>query len=172
MLYKTLLDLDATVFFKVNRWQTNTYLRKASRIFSFSGDGYFYPMLAMFLVWVKAEYAVAYLLSVFKAFMIELPSFMVLKKYFRRPRPFHTHGSCLYTFTPMDQFSMPSGHAAASSLIASQICYFYPTYGLLSIIWAFFVGFSRVLLGVHYPLDVLAGFLLGIVCSVVAMFFL
>ena len=108
--------------------------------------------------------------SVFTAFMIDLPSFMVLKKWVRRPRPYQVHHDCMYAFHPIDSFSMPSGHAAASALTAVHICYFYPAYAVVAVLWSTMVGFSRVLLGVHYPLDVLAGFALGSVCSLFSFY--
>lgn len=168
-MFNALIDFDTACFYKINRLQANNMARRICRVLSFSGDGYFYPLLALWLCWVRAEYALQYLLSVFTAFMIDLPSFMMIKKWVKRPRPFQVHEDCLCAFQPADHFSMPSGHAAAAALIAFHIYFFYPLYGFVAIVWAFLVGFSRVLLGVHYPLDVFAGFILGVGCSLFAM---
>jgi undecaprenyl-diphosphatase len=64
-------------------------------------------------------------------------------------------------------FSMPSGHAAASAALATSIVI--ATHAtrsgrvasVVAVAFAFLVGLSRVVLGAHYPSDVLAGWALG-----------
>jgi undecaprenyl-diphosphatase len=69
---------------------------------------------------------------------------------------------------PADEFSFPSGHTAAAFVMVSILGSFYPVLLLPLVILASFIGISRVYLGVHYPSDVLAGAILGIVCGGVA----
>jgi undecaprenyl-diphosphatase len=60
-----------------------------------------------------------------------------------------------------DSFSMPSGHATCAWAIAVTLSALVPMAAPLAFTWALAVSFSRVLLGVHYPLDVAAGASLG-----------
>ena len=86
---------------------------------------------------------------------------MILKALIRRDRPFvQIPGSC-YVIKPSDKFSMPSGHTAAAFLMAGLISYFYIEYVFLVYSLAALIGMSRIVLGVHYPSDVLAGAMLG-----------
>jgi membrane-associated phospholipid phosphatase len=50
-----------------------------------------------------------------------------------------------------DKFSMPSGHTAAAFLMATLIAQFYPDWSILAYSWACAISFSRVFLGVHFP---------------------
>jgi undecaprenyl-diphosphatase len=61
-----------------------------------------------------------------------------------------------------DRFSFPSGHSAAALAVALALGTFLPLpAALLLIAVGLLVGVSRSYLGVHYPGDVLAGWLLG-----------
>ena len=58
--------------------------------------------------------------------------------------------------------SFPSNHAVNASVLATLTTLYMPQLWLPATALAFLVGYSRVYVGVHYPLDVLAGSLLGI----------
>ena len=64
--------------------------------------------------------------------------------------------------------SLPSGHAATSAAGAFILAYLLGRGGLGLALFAVAIGFSRVYVGVHYPLDVLAGALLGLAVGLVS----
>jgi undecaprenyl-diphosphatase len=64
---------------------------------------------------------------------------------------------------------LPSGHTAAAFLMASILSSFYPSVTVFVYLWALSIGFSRVLLGVHYPGDILAGAALGLGISALSI---
>lgn len=131
------------------------------RAVSHTGDGYLHLLLPLMVMLVDPEQGRSFLLLILTAFTIERPLYFVLKNTLKRRRPPAVIPYFFSLVKPSDQFSFPSGHTMASFLLAGlAITYFgssaYPLY-----IWASAVGASRVILGVHFPTDILAGASLG-----------
>lgn len=66
-------------------------------------------------------------------------------------------------------FSFPSSHAANSFSMAAVLSWRYPRYAALAFGLAAVIAYSRVYVGVHYPLDTVAGAVLGVLCGRVAI---
>ncbi len=68
-----------------------------------------------------------------------------------------------------DRFSFPSGHSAAAFSVALMYGVAFPLVGVVLVPLAFLVGFSRVVLGVHYPSDVLVGQAIALLTGVAVL---
>ncbi len=66
---------------------------------------------------------------------------------------------------PLTAHAFPSGHTAVAFACAAALTYGRPGWGLIAMIAAACVGLGRVFVGVHYPSDIVAGAVLGIVCA-------
>lgn len=87
--------------------------------------------------------------------------YKLLKRFTRRPRPFHADAGVIAHMPPLDEYSFPSGHtmhAVGFSIIAIA---WFPQLALPLVAFSLLVALSRVVLGLHYPSDVLAGAMLG-----------
>jgi undecaprenyl-diphosphatase len=78
-----------------------------------------------------------------------------------RPRPYEVHQDIWLTGRPLDRFSFPSGHTLHAVAFCAVGLYYYPQLAGLLIPFTALVGLSRVVLGLHYPTDVIAGAAIG-----------
>jgi len=98
--------------------------------------------------------------------VLDIAVVAVLKAFTRRRRPAYDVDDQVATFKAVDKFSFPSGHATRATLLAALFTLLSPLPFLLWVplaAWALAVAASRVLLGRHHLLDVLAGLTIGVV---------
>lgn len=107
--------------------------------------------------------------------LLTLPVLVIIIKtihiFYYEPRPFMSldiEPSIPHTADA----SFPSRHASIMSAIAFAYLYCKSKWTPLLILFTFWVGLARVYVGVHYPLDILGGVLVGIVSVVIASLFL
>lgn len=82
------------------------------------------------------------------------------------PRPFEVVEGVRMIYTPYGMGrSFPSGHTAIAAAIAGAIRPYHKHAGDLLLFFALLVGLSRIYLGVHFPIDVVVGFLVGLAIS-------
>ena len=80
----------------------------------------------------------------------------VIKRRAARTRPAVQFGTDAWVEVP-DPFSFPSGHSCAAMSVALTHALAFPSLAVPLLAWAMLVGMSRVMLGVHYPGDVVVG---------------
>jgi undecaprenyl-diphosphatase len=95
--------------------------------------------------------------SVFLAYIIV----SIVKIVVAFPRPFQTLKNLHVLISRPSSYSFPSGHAAVTMALATSVYFYKPRLGELLFAFAFIVGMARIYVGVHYPLDVGVGFLIG-----------
>lgn len=93
--------------------------------------------------------------------LIELVSVTKFRDKIDRPRPFD-----VLDVTPLEKHSsghsFPSLHCSSSFVITMALFYIHPWLGAAGLTVSVFVALSRLLAGVHYPSDILAGTLIGL----------
>ena len=170
MSWQELLALDARLSQQLQVAERPGLLRNLAIFFAHSGDSWFW-LLALILVWLLGPPALKTLTPIFAvAILIAALVVFSIKFTVRRKRPAGEWGG-IYRNT--DPHSFPSGHATRAALLAVLAIGLGPAWlaGLLGI-WAPLVILARVVMGVHYLSDVLAGAVLGIIIGVAVLLFL
>jgi undecaprenyl-diphosphatase len=164
---KHLLNADARLSVRLLVPEEKKFLSAILKFLAHSGDSWFW-LAGLFLIWLLSEgewRRRVIFLGV--GLVLMAVAVIILKFSIRRPRPDGEWGQ-IYRIT--DPHSFPSGHAARSAALAVIGFATGPTwFGILLTLWAPWVGLSRVALGVHYLLDVVAGWLIGIVMGLIAV---
>lgn len=93
----------------------------------------------------------------------------LIKNLVARPRPFTVLSDLSILIPRPGEFSFPSGHTS-SSFAAAVVFYRHlpKKIGIPALVLAGLIGFSRLYVGVHYPTDVLAGAVMGVLLSYLA----
>lgn len=142
---------------------------RAARLVSRLGDGPGYALLALLLWQLDYSWSAAAVATLALGFLFELPAYVLLKRVIQRPRPADAHAALSAFITPSDKFSFPSGHTAAAFMVALVMTAFVPALAPLCYGLASAIGLSRVLLGVHFPSDIVAGAALGSLMAALAL---
>jgi len=86
----------------------------------------------------------------------------IMKITFTMPRPYIRFASEVLPLFPYGGYdSFPSGHATLFSALATAIYYLHKKIGFVFILIAIFISISRVIAGVHFPIDIVVGWILG-----------
>jgi len=140
-------------------------VRQFFRMVSRLGDGVFwYTLVALmpFIMGVNRLHeglvASSHMLA---AGAVGLVTYKVLKNKLVRERPFISLEAIECAMPPLDRYSFPSGHTLHAVLFTSIALVYAPSLAAILIPFTILVALSRVVLGLHYPSDVLVGALIG-----------
>jgi undecaprenyl-diphosphatase len=148
---------DLQVCLRVNRLCRRVTWRLLFRCVSVLGDGIAWYALMAFLLLRDRNAAVIPVLHMMVVGVVCTVGYKWLKACTLRPRPYQAHAAIERFAAPLDRFSFPSGHtlhAVAFTLVALT---YYPALAELLVLFTMLIAMSRVVLGLHYPSDVLVG---------------
>lgn len=159
MLQK-IMDFDHKISDKIRIRPGKKLLWNVAAILAHTGDSWYW-LGALFLVWLLAKDEWHNKAAYFAiGIAVQIVIIFAIKFTVRRSRPAGEWGA-FYRNT--DPHSFPSGHAARAGLLAAMAVGLGPAwFALVIVIWAPIMSLARVVMGVHYLVDVLAGLLIGI----------
>lgn len=152
---------DARACVRLNRFCRKPWVRRAFGVVSRLGDGLFWYGLMGFLLITQLDAAFQPVAHMIAVGLTGLALYKWLKQKTLRPRPCDLHPAILRGTTPLDEFSFPSGHTLHAVGFATVALAYFPWLAPVLLPFVALVALSRVVLGLHYPTDVLAGAALG-----------
>lgn len=152
---------DHRLMRRVNRWRPPRLLRLWMIAATRGGDGWLWYAMGLVVAVFGGHERLQALVAALLAVGLGIAVFLQLKRAFGRKRPCTMEPHCWATLLPPDQFSFPSGHTITAFAVALSLGSYYPALlpGLL--FCAASVALSRILLGMHFLSDVVAGGALG-----------
>ena len=137
------------------------YFAAVSRL----GDGLFWYGLMGAMVWLDGTQGLRASAHLAAVGAVSLLLYKGLKRWTRRPRPYAADRRIRAWVAPLDEFSFPSGHTLHAVAFTIVALAYYPMLAWLLVPFTASVAASRVVLGLHYPSDVLAATGIGSVLA-------
>ncbi len=145
---------DHRLMGRMNRWRAPRWIRYWMIAATRLGDGWLWYSLA------PPRYAAVSASACAALFGVAV--FKLLKRLSQRQRPCQIEPHCWSKVLPPDKFSFPSGHTMTAFSIALVLSYFYHGMEVPVFFFAGSIAISRIVLGMHFLSDVLAGAILGV----------
>ena len=168
-------ELDEALFLWINGWVGK--FTPMDEVMKLIASDYLVPVtlaLILFALWfagtdlgTRERYQIGIVVVVF-AVALANSSIEVLNNFYFRDRPFLNHEAELLFYRPTDS-SFPANSAAAAFAIAGRVGIFQRRLAIVIASLAALYAFSRVYVGVHYPLDVVGGAVFGLVAVPIAV---
>lgn len=163
-------NLDGEILLQIQQHLRTDMLTPLMKFVTFLGNGgWFWILCAVVLLAIPKTRKTGYA-AVFSLIFGAIVTNLLLKNIVARPRPFAEIEALIPLIAKPTDFSFPSGHTTASFAVALVMFRMLPKkIGIPAVVLAALVAFSRLYLGVHYPTDVLAGFVVALMGSTVAV---
>lgn len=157
-----IVHFDHRLMRRVHRWPAPLWVRWWMLAATRGGDGWLWWAAGVLVALAGGPRRVAAIASALAASATGIAFYLAVKRITDRKRPCEFEGHCWAELLPPDRFSFPSGHTIVAFAISTVLSLFYPAIAALAIFCAVSVAASRIVLGMHFLSDVLAGVAIGI----------
>lgn len=155
------LEMDTRGCVLLNHLVHTAHIATFFKIVSRLGNGLFWYLMT-FITWMFQGllYSLQMLYLILGS-MIGTGLYKLLKSRTSRPRPYQVHQMIHLGEHPLDHYSFPSGHTLHAVMATIMLGYTMPVLLILMLPFTVLVALSRMILGLHYPSDVVMGAVLG-----------
>ncbi|MES1260375.1 MAG: phosphatase PAP2 family protein [Acidobacteriota bacterium] len=167
----TLSFPDRQLMKRVNRWRAPRWFRWWMLGATRAGDGWLWGLIGIAVLLSRDPRRFRALEAAMFAVTAGIVFFHKVKRVFCRQRPRDIEPHCWAHIVTKDKFSFPSGHSTTAFAVAVCLGLFYPEIRPALLALAANVALSRVVVGMHFMSDVLAGSGMGALLGYIAFRF-
>lgn len=153
---------DYRLMRRVHHWRPPRWFRLLMIAATHMGDGWLWCVIGLALLFLGGPDRFAAIGVAGVAACSGVVLFQLLKRVSRRKRPCELEPHCWATILPPDRFSFPSGHSITAFSVAFVLSSFYPDLRWVLLPAAAVIAGSRIILGMHFLTDVIAGSAIGL----------
>lgn len=130
--------------------------------------GGIFILLLFFSAYSKKEKIKIFFVTAISIIIARLGIVSLIRFFYHRPRPFSVLPA--NQLVADNNYSFPSGHAALFFAMATAIYFYNKKWGAWFFVMATFISLSRIIVGVHYPTDILGGAIVGILSALATVY--
>ncbi|MGA1796793.1 MAG: phosphatase PAP2 family protein, partial [bacterium] len=158
--FQTIDELELCIcilFNRISRWKAvERFFAMISRL----GNGIFWYALMALVIILDRPLGIRASFHMGIVAMIGVLIYTILKNNMGRQRPYISWQQIKQGTAPLDYYSFPSGHTLQAALFTIIAVFYYPALALILIPFTILIALSRIILGLHYPSDVIVGALI------------
>lgn len=163
-------SLDRKIVYYMQYKLNNPVLDRIMMMFTFLGDYCLVWLVFTAALYLYGEHKVSYLM-IASMLVTNAINNGLIKSIFRRKRPFELYEDITIFIQEPYGSSFPSGHSANGFCCAVVIAWFSLPLGILALLLAAAIAFSRMYLRVHFFSDVTVGMIVGSLCSILLILY-
>ena len=164
--YFNTLEGDACL--RINRLARSPWIRRSFSAVSKLGDGWFWGAMALTTLLIHGPGVMPKLVTVSVTTIAGIAIYKLLKAKLVRERPYINHHGIHCGTAPLDRYSFPSGHTLHAVSFTTMFYVIEPLLLAVTLPFTILVAASRVILGLHYPSDVVVGAAIGATLASIA----
>ncbi|ERI90631.1 PAP2 family protein [Clostridiales bacterium oral taxon 876 str. F0540] len=160
-----IINFDNYILVTISKYLKSKYLDRLMPLITSMGNlGAVWILIAVFLL-LDTPFSNVGGIIILTLIISTLIGEGIIKHLVRRVRPCVNHNKNELLITKPISYSFPSGHTLSSFAVAKVLSVYFVQYKLLFMAIALLIALSRLYLHVHYPTDVIAGIIIGLICS-------
>lgn len=171
LMLRRLNEVDTSICLLLNRTCRYKSIVRFFSIISKIGDGAFQYSLIVLLPVIYGLDALGPSLHLFFTGLAGLVVYKLIKHSTGRSRPCNAHKDIFLAADPLDLYSFPSGHTLHAMSFTVVVSHYYPELAVVCVPFLLSIALSRIILGLHYPTDVIAGAIIGLLIALAGIQF-
>lgn len=162
-------EMEIGLCLRINRLGDIHGVQRFFSVISRLGDGGFWVLLGIALVSYRGIAVWPDIVRIAATSLVGIVIYKCIKRHWVRERPYIAHHGIRLGERPLDRYSFPSGHTLHAVSLAMMLAHLEPVLFVFVFPFAVLVALSRVVLGLHYPSDVIVGAAIGSVLALASI---